>query len=78
MRFCPWLALSFISVNAVPLGKTLAFHDTIVWAFAMARGFSEAAIAGQNGLRKKSVLLSINADSLLCAEYCEWWQTIVF
>ena len=41
-------------VNSVPLGKTLAFHDTIEIGFAMARGFSEAeAIAGQKRLAQE-------------------------
>ena len=44
-------------VNSVPLGKTLAFHDTIEIGFAMARGFSEAeAIAEQ-----KSIAQEVNA-----------------
>ena len=47
-------------VNAVPLGKTLAFHDTIEIGFAMARGFSEAeAMLDKNNLQKKSVHLSL-------------------
>lgn len=41
-------------VNAVPLGKTLAFHDTIEIGFAMARGFSESdAIAGQSRIAQE-------------------------
>ena len=41
-------------VNSVPLGKTLAFHDTIEVGFAMARGFSEAeAIAEQKSLAQE-------------------------
>ena len=44
-------------VNSVPLGKTLAFHDTIEVGFAMARGFSESeAIAEQ-----KSIAQEVNA-----------------
>lgn len=44
-------------VNSVPLGKTLAFHDTIEVGFAMARGFSEAeAISAQ-----KSIAQEVNA-----------------
>ena len=41
-------------VNAVPIGKTLAFHDTIEIGFAMARGFSKSeAIDSQKRLAQE-------------------------
>ena len=44
-------------VNSVPLGKTLAFHDTIEIGFAMARGFSEAEAISE----QKSIAQEVNA-----------------
>ena len=54
-------------VNAVPLGKTLAFHDTIELGFAMARGFSEAeAMAGQNRIAQEVGAFVSSKQSNLC------------
>jgi len=44
-------------VNSVPLGKTLAFHDTIEIGFAMARGFSEEEAM----LEQKALIQQMNA-----------------
>ena len=44
-------------VNSVPLGKTLAFHDTIEIGFAMARGFSESEAKAQ----QESIAQEVNA-----------------
>jgi hypothetical protein len=55
-------------VNAVPLGKTLAFHDTIEVGFAMARGFSEVeAIAVQKRLAQEVGAFISTTQTRSCA-----------
>ena len=55
-------------VNSVPLGKTLAFHDTIEVGFAMARGFSETeAIAEQKIIAQEVNAFISNAQIRPCA-----------
>ena len=55
-------------VNSVPLGKTLAFHDTIEVGFAMARGFSESeAIAEQKIIAQEVNAFISNAQIRPCA-----------
>ena len=54
-------------VNSVPLGKTLAFHDTIEIGFAMARGFSESeAIAEQKSVAQEVNAFILNAQARPC------------
>ena len=55
-------------VNSVPLGKTLAFHDTIEIGFAMARGFSESeAIAEQKSIAQEVNAFIVNAQPRTCS-----------
>lgn len=55
-------------VNSVPLGKTLAFHDTIEIGFAMARGFSESeAIAEQKSIAQEVNAFISNAQIRPCS-----------